>query len=84
MIVLTHCAHAVWEGSHQGSWHLYGHSHATAEKALNDFMPGRRSIDVGVDNAFIVFGEYRPIAFDEINEIFQQLPGNSIDKGRIQ
>jgi len=120
-IILTHCAHAVWEGSHGGGWHLYGHSHTTAEKSLDfssslffgeivkceslqqlkqkveklctevgeetllkdvsAFAPKRRSLDVGVDNAFRVFGEYRPLSFSEIAEYFETRPGHSMDNG---
>lgn len=120
-IILTHCAHAVWEGSHRGGWHLYGHSHTTAERAMDlfsspfysklvdcetasevrhlvericpaishsidrriedirEFQTGRRSMDVGVDNAYRVFGEYRPLSLDEIGEYFSSRPGYSID-----
>ena len=81
-IILTHCAHAVWEGSHHGAWNLYGHSHTTAEEALDKFMPGRRSIDVGVDNAFRLFGEYRPLSLEEIRDFFKNKPGHSIDHHR--
>jgi calcineurin-like phosphoesterase family protein len=79
VIVLDHYAHAVWNKSHRGAWMLYGHSHSTAEKKLDEFMPGRRSIDVGVDNAFKVLGEYRPFSFDELNKMFAKKTGHSID-----
>lgn len=78
-ITLDHYAAAVWNKSHRGAWMLYGHSHTTAEKRLDDFMPGRRSIDVGVDNAFKVLGEYRPFSFDELSKLFSQRKGHSID-----
>ena len=78
-IILCHCAHAVWEDSHRGGWNLYRHSHTTAEEALDQFMPQRRSMDVGVDNAFRIFGEYRPIALEEIRDLFRTRTGHSID-----
>lgn len=56
-IVLCHYAMRVWNKSHHGTWHLYGHSHGS----LPD-DPNACSIDVGVD----VHG-YRPIAFDEVS-----------------
>ena len=43
-IVLCHYAMRVWNKSHRGVWHLYGHSHGT----LPD-DPNARSMDVGVD-----------------------------------
>jgi calcineurin-like phosphoesterase family protein len=53
-LVLFHYAMRVWNRSHQGSLHLYGHSHAS--------LPGdRQSLDVGVD-CF----DYRPVSLDDI------------------
>lgn len=79
VIVMSHYAQAVWNRSHRGAWMLYGHSHTTAEAWLDRVMPGRRSIDVGVDNAYKVLGEYRPFSFDELDRILSPRPGCSID-----
>lgn len=78
-IVLCHYAMAVWEGSHRGNWQLYGHSHMSAEPWLNKVMPGRRSVDVGVDNANLLFGSYSPISLDELQKLFSKRDGFSID-----
>lgn len=43
-IFMSHYAHRVWNRSHHGTWHLYGHSHGT----LPD-DPNALSMDVGVD-----------------------------------
>jgi calcineurin-like phosphoesterase family protein len=43
-IVLCHYAMRVWNKSHHGAWHLYGHSHGS----LPD-DPNALSMDVGVD-----------------------------------
>lgn len=43
-IVLNHYAMRVWNKSHHGAWHCYGHSHYT----LPD-DPNALSIDVGID-----------------------------------
>lgn len=51
----------IWNKNHKGSIHLYGHSHANAEHTING-----KSMDVGIDNAFKIFGEYRPFGFSEI------------------
>lgn len=53
-LYLSHYAHRVWRGSHQGSWHLFGHSHGALAN-LN------RSMDVGVDAQ-----GYVPVSFEEI------------------
>jgi calcineurin-like phosphoesterase family protein len=65
--MLDHTANRVWFDSHKGSIHLYGHSHA----ALED-IPWGRSMDVGIDNAFRLFGEYRPFSITEIIDIMSK------------
>ncbi len=61
-IVLLHYAMKVWNKSHHGSWHLYGHSH----NSLPD-DPTSLSIDVGVDAH-----SYAPISFDEVKQIMSR------------
>lgn len=78
-IVMCHTAFAVWERSHRGAWNLYGHSHTSAEPWMDQHMPGRRSLDVGVDNAYRFLGEYRPFSFEELRDIFKNRSGFSMD-----
>lgn len=78
-IVLCHYAMAVWEKSHRGWIHLYGHSHGVAEQWLDSQMPTRRSMDVGVDNVFKIFQAYRPISYDEVMQLLNNKDGFSID-----
>jgi calcineurin-like phosphoesterase family protein len=78
-IICCHYALAVWEKNHRGNWQLYGHSHSNAEPWLDKTMPGRRSMDVGVDNAVKILGSYRPFSFDEIKKIMDKKTGCSID-----
>lgn len=64
--VLCHYAMRVWNKSHFGAVHLYGHSHGT----LPD-DPNSRSMDVGVDS-----NNYAPISIDDVllkmyNKTFQ-------------
>lgn len=84
-IFLSHYAHRVWDRSHHGAWHLYGHSHAS----LPD-DPNSLSLDVGVDNTAVRLGvpnlfgtgqvpgsgllpqDYRPIHFDEVSELMMR------------
>jgi len=62
LIVLNHYAQRVWNCSHHGSIHLYGHSHGT--------LPGvGRSVDVGVDSVEMsefTGDELRPWSMEEI------------------
>lgn len=58
-IVLCHYAMRVWDASHHGAWHLFGHSHGT----LPD-DPNARSWDVGVD-----CNGYAPVSVERLEEI---------------
>lgn len=75
-IILAHYAMRVWDRSHHGSWMLYGHSHTSLDKKagdfrdeINNFYLSKKTMDVGIDNAFRLLGEYRPFSFWEIKEI---------------
>ena len=61
LIILSHYAHQVWNRSHHGSWHLYGHSHGS----LPD-DPASLSFDAGC----MLFG-MRPISYDKVKEIMR-------------
>jgi len=66
---------------------LYGHIHDNAEKEaiLDKAFPGRRSMDIGVDAAKRLLGEYRPFAESEVlsfigarlghEELWRDIPG---------
>lgn len=84
IVVLSHYAHCFWNRSHYGSWMLYGHAHGTAEEWLDQHMPGRLSMDVGVDNVARLTGEYRPISFEEIGSIFSSRKGCQIDGHKLK
>jgi calcineurin-like phosphoesterase family protein len=64
-ITLCHYAMRVWNKSHYNSWQLYAHSHGRLE-------PMGKQYDVGVDN-----NEYRPILFEEIAMIMDELSDNT-------
>lgn len=78
-IVMSHYAQCFWNRSHYGSWMLYGHAHGTAEAWLDEHMPGRFSMDVGVDNVARLTGEYRPISYEEIAVLFSSRKGFHVD-----
>lgn len=59
VIVLSHYAMRVWNASHHGTWHLYGHSHGSLpddERSL--------SFDVGVD-----CHNFYPLSYQDIKNI---------------
>jgi calcineurin-like phosphoesterase family protein len=71
-ICLLHYAMRVFNKSHKGAIHLYGHSH--------DTLPGiGKSMDVGVDVAFRMFGEYRPFSWPEIQKIMAKKEVELVD-----
>lgn len=68
-IYLCHYAMRVWNCSHHGSWHLYGHSHGS----LAD-DPHSLSFDAGVD-----CHNYFPISFDRVAEIISSKTYRPVD-----
>lgn len=67
---LSHYAHRIWNKSHHGVIHLYGHSHDSLDK--HPSKPWGKSMDVGIDSAFRILGEYRPFHIDEILKIMEK------------
>lgn len=64
-VILFHYGMRVWNKSHHGSWHLYGHSHGT-------LPPHGKSVDVGVDSPWVTGKpEYRPFSLTEIEQFMQ-------------
>jgi calcineurin-like phosphoesterase family protein len=64
---LMHFPLYTWHHSYKGSYNLYGHVHATIEHKISG-----KQMDVGVDNAYKVLGEFRPFSLKEINDILSQ------------
>lgn len=62
MIALLHYGMRVWNASHWGTFHLYGHSHGT----LPD-DPKSRSFDVGVD-----CHDFYPLSYEEVKAIMKE------------
>jgi len=61
MLCLFHYPIAKWNNRHKTSWHLFGHEHGTYDNC-------EKSIDVGIDNYYKLFGEYKPFSWEEIKE----------------
>lgn len=71
-IVMCHHALRSWPFSHNGAWHLYGHSHGRLPE--NESL----SFDIGVD-----CWEYKPVSYEMVREkmelkkrILEELNGN--------
>lgn len=75
-IILCHYAMRVWNGSHKGSWMLYGHSHGTLDEFRPEFsnptwigdqyyIKNYRTMDVGVDTHLL----FRPYSFEELHDM---------------
>jgi calcineurin-like phosphoesterase family protein len=72
LIVLCHYALRVWDRSHHGVWHLFGHSHG----GLAD-DPHARSWDVGVD-----CNGYAPMSLDEVAAVMARKTFRPVDHHR--
>jgi calcineurin-like phosphoesterase family protein len=71
-IVLLHYAMKVWNKSHHGAFHLYGHSHGSLPDDSESL-----SFDVGVDSH-----NYRPISYEEVKRIMSKKTWKPIDHHR--
>jgi calcineurin-like phosphoesterase family protein len=74
MIVMNHYAMRIWNKSHHGSLHIYGHSHGSMEH-----KPWGRSMDVGVD-----CHDYKPISLTKVIKDLQKRDPISVDKHKIK
>jgi calcineurin-like phosphoesterase family protein len=61
-LFLNHYAQLEWWHALQGTWHLFGHTHA-------NLIGLGKSMDVGVDNT-----NFKPVTFDEIKEFMDNKP----------
>lgn len=72
-ICLYHYGCRVWNKSHHGSWHLFGHSHGS-------LPPFGKSVDVGFDAPFVTGkAEYRPLSFYEIKDFMDKQVSEVVD-----
>jgi calcineurin-like phosphoesterase family protein len=60
-IWLSHYAHRVWNGSHRGAYHLYGHTHNVLPEG--DYL----SMDVGVDAQ-----NFYPISLEDVDKVLKK------------
>jgi len=72
-IILSHFALRVWNKSHFGSLHLFGHSHGRLE-------PYKKSVDVGVDSHWITGKqEFRPFSYEEVCAFLVNREGEKLE-----
>ncbi len=67
-VCCCHYALYQWNKSHYGSLHCFGHSHGSL------IHPRSKTLDVGVDNAAKILGEYRPFSWQEFLDIMNKSP----------
>jgi calcineurin-like phosphoesterase family protein len=73
-IVINHYAMRVWDKSHHGVWHLYGHSH--------DGLEGEawgKSMDAGIVTAARIKGSYELFSYHDIKAIMAKRSLKIID-----
>ena len=68
-IILCHYCLKVWDKSHKGSWHLWGHSHGSLPEDIYS-----KSFDVG-----IMLWNYYPVSFEQVYEKMQTKIWKPID-----
>lgn len=78
-IWVSHFAHAVWDQSHRGVWHCYGHSHSNFEHWREEHMPNAKMVDVGIDNRAKMGHGYTLWSFDDLREWMNARDGESVD-----
>lgn len=81
------CEHtpvAFWDQCFRGTYHAYGHLHNDPwrEMMLDIGMPERRSMDIGIDHAYEILGEYRPFTEEEFFFLLKNRIGHDIVKER--
>jgi calcineurin-like phosphoesterase family protein len=81
---LSHYPTAFWPASHHGSFHVYGHTHSQREETMDQWMPGRRSMEVCPENIYKIFGDIRPINEMEIYNLLINKPGHDHKEFYIQ
>jgi calcineurin-like phosphoesterase family protein len=75
LIILSHYPILAWQESYHGSWLVHGHTHGilptkdTLQWAGdNIFIKTGKMLDVGMDSAKELLGEYRPFSYEEVKE----------------
>lgn len=70
IICCSHFPHFCWNYQDDGSFFLHGHNHGD-EPYLVKEIHKYKSMDVGIDNYYKMFGEYSIFSFEQIKEILK-------------
>ena len=65
-VVLFHFPIGSWHKQGHGSWHLHGHSHGNYQDSRG------KMLDVGIDNAYNLFGKHKFFEWKDIQEYMNQ------------
>lgn len=70
----SHYPHLSWNHDGKGTIMLHSHNHGS----LNQFNEQVKRLDVGIDSAYMILGEFRPFSHDEVLEInkFKNVKGH--------
>jgi calcineurin-like phosphoesterase family protein len=65
VMILDHHPIVEWDRGHKGVIHLHGHCHGNFDyKSAN--LHDKKILDVGLDNAIKVLGEYKPFSLEQV------------------
>jgi calcineurin-like phosphoesterase family protein len=70
---MCHFPFLLWNRSHHGVWNLHGHCHGTLPE-----QPSKQ-LDVGIDRAFQLYGEYRLFDIDDLKAYMANKPIQVLD-----
>ena len=75
-IFLSHYQHLIWDRSHYGIYHLFGHSHqGTQDRLYSQVFEGlEKSLNVNLE-----FYDYKPISRDSVEKILNCKERDNID-----
>lgn len=65
-VTMMHYPMETWNDRHKKTIHLHGHTHSNLDEKYN-------RLDVGIDNAFKLFGEYKPFSWDEVRDTIKRI-----------
>ena len=75
-VVMCHYPMFVWNKSHYGSYHLYGHVHNQRTAYLAKLFPEMRALDASPDSHAAHFGTWEPFSEQEIDDILSVKKGH--------
>lgn len=67
---MSHYPHLSWGGSNRGVIMLHGHEHGN----INHLNEDCKRLDVGIDSAKKILGQYRPFSLQEVLDINESKP----------